>query len=80
MDKVPDDKMLHSLVAEQGSCGLMEKSCKLQKAVSGEQTCWTRQTFLQLSNNAVASALVKNTYGLTLLQSKEVWPGLRKAC
>lgn len=80
-DKVPDDKIFHSPVAEEGSCGLLEKACEQQKAVTEGQTCWPRKnvSVLQLSNNAVASALVKNTCDLILMQSEEVWLGLRKA-
>lgn len=38
-DKVPDDKIFHSQVAEEGSRGLMEKACGQQKAVGEGQTC-----------------------------------------
>lgn len=38
-DKIPDDKVFHSLIAEEGSCGLMEKPCEKEKAMSRGQTC-----------------------------------------
>lgn len=38
-DKVPDHKIFHSLVAVEGSCGLLEKPCEQQRAMSRGETC-----------------------------------------
>lgn len=38
-DKVPDHKMFPSLVAGEGSCGLLEKPCEQQRAMSIGETC-----------------------------------------
>lgn len=71
-DEVPDHKIFHSLVAVEGSCGLLEKPCEERRDLLNPEN-----SVLQLSKNA--SALVKNTCGLILPELKEVCPRLRKA-
>lgn len=38
-DKAADHKIFHSLVAVEGSCGLLEKPCEQQRVQSRAETC-----------------------------------------